>query len=107
MISPKPSETARILGSSPKFQRHGARTRLSRGGAGDSQVQHWGRIGTGGQSQVKEFGSKDEAVKALNKKFKSKAGVAFAERGAAAGPGAAPGKYHTLAEQRAAVNRIE
>ena len=35
-------------------------------------VQHWGRIGTGGQNQVKEFGDKATALKEFNKKFKSK-----------------------------------
>jgi predicted DNA-binding WGR domain protein len=64
-------------------------------------VQHWGRIGTSGQNQVKEFGSKAEAIKALDKKFKQKSGVSFAQRGAAGGAGLA-GKYHTLAEQRVA-----
>eukprot|EP00658_Telonema_sp_P-2_P023052 TRINITY_DN19232_c0_g1_i1.p1 TRINITY_DN19232_c0_g1~~TRINITY_DN19232_c0_g1_i1.p1 ORF type:complete len:414 (-),score=105.56 TRINITY_DN19232_c0_g1_i1:242-1483(-) len=65
-------------------------------------VQHWGRIGTSGQSQVKEFQTKDDAIKALNKKFKSKAGVNFADRGTAAGNTAQSGKYRTLAEQRVA-----
>ena len=35
-------------------------------------VQHWGRIGTGGQNQVKEFADKVTALKEFNKKFKSK-----------------------------------
>merc|ERR1712224_281095 len=54
---------------------------------------------------VKEFKSKAEAIKALDKKFKSKSGVSFADRAQAgdAGTGkSAGGKYHTLAEQRAA-----
>jgi len=63
-------------------------------------VQHWGRIGTGGQNQVKEFSTKAEALKEFYKKFKSKAGVDFANRGAASSN--AGGKYRTLTEQRVA-----
>ena len=63
-------------------------------------VQHWGRVGTGGQNQVKEFGTKAEALKEFKKKFKSKAGVDFANRGAASSN--AGGKYRTLTEQRVA-----
>jgi predicted DNA-binding WGR domain protein len=65
-------------------------------------VQHWGRIGTGGQNQVKDFADKAAALKAFNAKFKSKAGCDFANRGAAASNGAASGKYRTLTEQRVA-----
>jgi predicted DNA-binding WGR domain protein len=63
-------------------------------------VQHWGRVGTGGQNQVKEFADKATALKEFNKKFKSKAGVTFAERGSATSN--ASGKYRTVAEQRVA-----
>jgi predicted DNA-binding WGR domain protein len=64
-------------------------------------VQHWGRIGSSGQSQVKEFGSQAEALKAFNSKFKSKAGTDFANRGRATSSNAS-GKYRTLTEQRVA-----
>ena len=50
--------------------------------------------------QVKAFGGKAEALKAFNAKFKSKAGVDFANRGAATSN--AGGKYRTLTEQRVA-----
>jgi len=74
-------------------------------GAGSKfwMVQHWGRIGSAGQSQVKEFGGKAEALKAFNSKFKSKAGVTFAERGTATSSNAT-GKYRTLTEQRVAAS---
>eukprot|EP00443_Scrippsiella_acuminata_P132303 CAMPEP_0115586420 /NCGR_PEP_ID=MMETSP0272-20121206/7693_1 /TAXON_ID=71861 /ORGANISM="Scrippsiella trochoidea, Strain CCMP3099" /LENGTH=314 /DNA_ID=CAMNT_0003021491 /DNA_START=40 /DNA_END=983 /DNA_ORIENTATION=+ len=49
-------------------------------------VQHWGRIGTTGQTQVKGPSSKDAAVKAMKAKFKQKSGKAWENRGAA-GPG--------------------
>ena len=58
--------------------------------------QHWGRIGTAGQHQVKEFASKDKVIKEFNKKFKSKTGVDFANRDAANSN--ASGKYRTVTE---------
>ena len=53
------------------------------GGAGFHLVQHWGRIGSTGQSQVKALASKAQAIEALEKKFKAKAGFAFSERNTA------------------------
>ena len=64
-------------------------------------VQHWGRTGTTGQHQVKEFACKKDAILALDTKFKSKTGVGFSERAQASGSGLS-GKYHTVAEQRVA-----
>lgn len=49
-------------------------------------VQHWGRIGTAGQTQVKGPTSKDGAVKMMKQKFRQKSGKDWANRGAA-GPG--------------------
>lgn len=63
-------------------------------------VQHWGRIGTGGQNQVKDFSTKAEALKAFHSKFKSKAGVKWEERGSAQSN--AGGKYRTMTEMRVA-----
>ena len=33
-------------------------------------VQHWGKIGTNGQNQLKPFPTKAEALKAFHSKFK-------------------------------------
>lgn len=49
-------------------------------------VQHWGRVGTGGQVQVKGPTGKDAAVKAIKSKFRQKSGKAWENRGSA-GPG--------------------
>lgn len=49
-------------------------------------VQHWGRIGTAGQTQVKGPSSKDQAIKLMEAKFKSKTKKSWADRGSA-GPG--------------------
>jgi len=49
-------------------------------------VQHWGRIGTTGQTQVKGPSGKDAAIKAMKQKFRQKSGKDWANRGAA-GPG--------------------
>lgn len=49
-------------------------------------VQHWGRIGTAGQTQVKGPSSKDVATKLMKSKFRQKSGKDWANRGAA-GPG--------------------
>eukprot|EP00932_Pfiesteria_piscicida_P019578 SRR837773.6402.p1 GENE.SRR837773.6402~~SRR837773.6402.p1 ORF type:complete len:318 (-),score=118.19 SRR837773.6402:29-934(-) len=49
-------------------------------------VQHWGRVGTGGQVQVKGPMGKDAAIKAIKSKFKQKSGKSWENRGAA-GPG--------------------
>jgi len=49
-------------------------------------VQHWGRVGTGGQVQVKGPMGKDAAVKAIKSKFRQKSGKAWENRGSA-GPG--------------------
>lgn len=49
-------------------------------------VQHWGRIGTTGQTQVKGPSSKDTAVKAMKSKFRQKSGKDWSQRGIA-GPG--------------------
>jgi len=66
-------------------------------------VQHWGRIGTSGQNQVKGPFNKEAAVKALKSKFRQKAGVAFESRGAAApGSSATTGKYELTARLQAA-----
>ena len=60
--------------------------------------QHWGRIGTNGQHQVKQFGaSKEKAIKEFKKKFKSKTGVDFANRGTANSN--TTGKYRTVTER--------
>jgi len=65
-------------------------------------VQHWGRIGTSGQSQVKDFAGKAQVLKEFQKKFKEKAGVEWANRGAATSNVGSSGKYRTLTEQRVA-----
>eukprot|EP00931_Biecheleriopsis_adriatica_P092767 TRINITY_DN6654_c0_g2_i1.p1 TRINITY_DN6654_c0_g2~~TRINITY_DN6654_c0_g2_i1.p1 ORF type:complete len:310 (-),score=72.44 TRINITY_DN6654_c0_g2_i1:254-1126(-) len=49
-------------------------------------VQHWGRIGTAGQTQVKGPSGKEQAVKLMESKFRSKTGKSWADRGTA-GPG--------------------
>lgn len=49
-------------------------------------VQHWGRIGTAGQTQVKGPSGKDQAIKLMEQKFKSKTKKSWADRGSA-GPG--------------------
>lgn len=49
-------------------------------------VQHWGRIGTTGQTQVKGPSGKDQAIKLMEGKFKSKTKKSWADRGIA-GPG--------------------
>lgn len=49
-------------------------------------VQHWGRNGTAGQTQVKGPSGKDTAVKLMKSKFRQKSGKDWANRGAA-GPG--------------------
>jgi predicted DNA-binding WGR domain protein len=49
-------------------------------------VQHWGRIGTSGQTQVKGPSSKDTAIKLMQQKFRAKSGKPWAQRGQA-GPG--------------------
>jgi len=49
-------------------------------------VQHWGRTGTSGQTQVKGPTSKDSAIKLLMAKFKQKSKKSWADRGSA-GPG--------------------
>jgi len=63
-------------------------------------VQHWGRNGTSGQTQVKGPSSKDAAIKLMLAKFKQKSGVKFEDRGknGAAAPGstAKTGKYEML-----------
>ena len=63
-------------------------------------VQHWGRIGTSGQHQVKGPMGKDAAIKMMVQKFRQKAGVKFEDRGkgGAAAPGstASSGKYEML-----------
>lgn len=63
-------------------------------------VQHWGRNGTTGQTQIKGPTSKDKAIKMLVQKFRQKAGVKFEDRGvggaAAAGSTAVTGKYEML-----------
>lgn len=63
-------------------------------------IQHWGRLGTGGQNQKKSFSTKQECLQEFLKKFKSKAGVAWDQRGQATSN--ARGKYRTLTEQRVA-----
>ena len=60
---------------------------------------HWGRIGSNGQHQLKQFDSKQKAIKGLEQKFRSKAGVAFADRASAN----QAGKYKTEAEKRVAL----
>jgi len=66
-------------------------------------VQHWGRIGTSGQSKVSPFSGKEAAVKALKSKFRQKAGVAFESRGSAApGSSSVTGKYELTARLQAA-----
>lgn len=66
-------------------------------------VQHWGRIGTSGQTQVKGPFGKDVAAKALRSKFRQKAGVAFENRGAAApGSSSVTGKYEITQRLKAA-----
>lgn len=66
-------------------------------------VQHWGRIGTTGQSKVTGPSGKEAAVKALKSKFRQKAGVAFESRGAAApGSSASTGRYELTARLKAA-----
>lgn len=63
-------------------------------------VQHWGRNGTSGLSQVKGPTTKDAAIKLLEQKFKQKSGVKFEDRGkqGAAAPGSTrtTGKYEML-----------
>merc|ERR1719326_2160283 len=63
-------------------------------------VQHWGRNGTSGQTQVKGPTKKDAAIKLLMSKFKQKSGVKFEDRGkgGAAAPGstAKTGKYEMM-----------
>lgn len=49
-------------------------------------VQHWGRIGTAGQTQVKGPSQKEKAIKLMEAKFKQKTGKKWEERGTA-GPG--------------------
>lgn len=49
-------------------------------------VQHWGRIGTAGQTQVKGPTAKDKAIKLMVQKFRQKSGKKWEDRGSA-GPG--------------------
>jgi len=61
-------------------------------------VQHWGRIGTAGQMQVKGPSSKEAAVKLMEQKFRQKTGKAWADRDSAgagtANSSARSGKGH-------------
>jgi poly [ADP-ribose] polymerase len=63
-------------------------------------VQNWGRVGTTGQSGLKDFNSKAECLKAFHSKFKQKAGVSWENRGQASSN--AGGKYRTMTEMRVA-----
>jgi len=63
-------------------------------------VNHWGRIGTSGQNKVEAYDTSAQAIKEFCKKFKAKAGVAWADRASATSN--ATGKYRTLTEQRVA-----
>jgi len=49
-------------------------------------VQHWGRTGTAGQTQVKGPTGKEAATKLMKQKFRQKSGKAWEDRGTA-GPG--------------------
>ena len=60
---------------------------------------NWGRIGTGGQNQRKGPLDKATAIKEMQKKFRSKAGVDFAARNQAE---AVKGKYNMFAVKRRA-----
>lgn len=71
-------------------------------------VQHWGRVGTAGQSQVKGPSGKDEAIKLMTSKFRSKTGKNWADR-SRAGPGSGDsaarsghGNYELTARLKAA-----
>jgi predicted DNA-binding WGR domain protein len=71
-------------------------------------VQHWGRIGTAGQTQVKGPSNKDKAKKLMEQKFRQKVGKAWADRGQA-GPGSGDssarsgrGNYELTARLKAA-----
>jgi len=71
-------------------------------------VQHWGRIGTAGQTQVKGPSAKEKAVKLMEAKFKQKTGKKWEERGSA-GPGSGDssarkghGNYELTARLKAA-----
>lgn len=63
-------------------------------------VQNWGRIGTVGQNQVKEYNIITDAIKQFKSKFQSKAGVKWENRASASSNAA--GKYRTFTEQRVA-----
>jgi len=62
-------------------------------------VQHWGRIGSGGQTQVKGPWPQKKAIQEMAKKFKAKTGVVFADRNSA---GAVGGKYELVRRLAAA-----
>ena len=74
---------------------------VEKNAGGFAFVQHWGRIGAKGQCKVDNFSNAAGAVKALEKKFRTKAGINFCDRNSAAAVG---GKYSISAKELKALD---
>jgi predicted DNA-binding WGR domain protein len=66
---------------------------VEKNAGGFAFIQHWGRVGAKGQCKVDNFSDAAGAVKALEKKFKTKSGIKFSERNSASAVG---GKYKMM-----------
>ena len=74
---------------------------VKKNAGGFAFIQHWGRIGAKGQCKVDNFSDAAGAIKALEKKFKTKAGIKFSDRNSAAAVG---GKYSISAKELKALD---
>jgi predicted DNA-binding WGR domain protein len=69
-----------------------------------SLIQNWGPIGKAGQVKVSSFATAAEAIKEMEKIFKKKSGLAFADRNSATAVG---GKYSIMKQRRQAAGGQE